>query len=312
MQERPKILIVDDVPENVEVLGEILADGYDIQCAFSGIEALELAADEPDLILLDVMMPGMDGFEVCARLKADAATADIPVIFVTARSSPEDETAAFEAGAMDFITKPVNRATVRARIKTHLTLKHQNDQLRSQALLDGLTGLANRRYFDERLQAEWRHVQRHQRCLAILMIDIDYFKPYNDCYGHLVGDTCLRQVAGVLKAGMHRAHDLAARYGGEEFICLLPECDLDGAITKAEALRAAVEGLALPHAASPLAPILTLSIGAAATLPVAHLNPERLVATADAMLYQAKQAGRNRVLGTTQLVADAQELTGGA
>ena len=304
MQDRPRILIVDDVPENIEVLGEILTDNFDLQCAFSGPEALELAAELPDLILLDVLMPGMDGFEVCACLKATAATAEIPVIFITAKNDPEAEMAAFAAGAVDFITKPVNPVTARARIQTHLTLKRQKDLLRAQAMVDGLTGIANRRFFDERLLAEWGHVQRHQRSLAILMIDIDHFKGYNDHYGHQAGDNCLRRVATTLNASMQRAHDLAARYGGEEFICMLPECDLQGAITKAEALRAAVAALEIPHAASPTGDRLTLSIGVAATIPPSQASPDTLVAAADAQLYLAKQAGRNRVRAAPSLGCD--------
>ena len=305
MQDRPRILIVDDVPENVEVLGEILADNYDIQCAFSGPEALELAADLPDLILLDVLMPGMDGFEVCACLKANAATAEIPVIFITAKNNPEAEMAAFAAGAVDFITKPVNPVTARARIQTHLTLKQQKDLLRAQAMVDGLTGIANRRFFDERLLAEWRHVQRHQRPLAILMIDIDHFKGYNDHYGHQAGDNCLRRVAVTLSASMQRAHDLAARYGGEEFICMLPECDIEGAISRAEALQAAVAALEIPHAASPTGDHLTLSIGVASTIPSSKSHPDSLVSAADAQLYQAKLAGRDRVCAAPCLECDS-------
>ncbi|NCA88427.1 MAG: diguanylate cyclase [Gammaproteobacteria bacterium] len=295
MQDRPRILIVDDVPENIEVLGEILADNYDIQCAFSGPEALELAVDRPDLILLDVLMPGMDGLEVCACLKANAATAEIPVIFITAKNNPEAEIAAFAAGAVDFITKPVNPVTARARIQTHLTLKQQKDLLRAQAMVDGLTGIANRRFFDERLLAEWRHLQRHQRPLALLMIDIDHFKAYNDHYGHQAGDNCLRRVATTLGASMQRAHDLAARYGGEEFVCMLPECDLEGAATKAEAVRLAVATLAIPHAASPSGDQVTLSIGVAAAIPSLQTHPDTLVSAADAQLYQAKVEGRDRV-----------------
>ena len=295
MQDRPRILIVDDVPENIEVLGEILADNYDIQCAFSGPEALELAVDRPDLILLDVLMPGMDGFEVCACLKANAATAEIPVIFITAKNNPEAEIAAFAAGAVDFITKPVNPVTARARIQTHLTLKQQKDLLRAQAMVDGLTGIANRRFFDERLLAEWRHLQRHQRPLALLMIDIDHFKAYNDHYGHQAGDNCLRRVATTLGASMQRAHDLAARYGGEEFVCMLPECDLEAAATKAEAVRLAVATLAIPHAASPSGDQVTLSIGVAAAIPSLQTHPDTLVSAADAQLYQAKVEGRDRV-----------------
>ncbi len=302
MPKRPMILIVDDVPENVEILGEILADDHDILCAFSGEEALALAVEEPDLILLDVMMPGMDGFEVCTRLKADAATAAIPVIFVTAKTSPGDETAGFAAGAVDFVTKPVNRDTVQARIRTHLRLKYQSDLLRAQTMVDGLTGIANRRYFEIRLLAAWRHAQRHHTPLALLMMDLDHFASYNNLYGRQAGDSCLRRIAATLKAGMLRAHDLVARHGGEEFVCLLPECDLAGATAKAEALRAAVADLAIPHEASSTAAVPTLSLGVAAALPTAETRPDILVAAADALLSQAKLGGRNQVRSADSLL----------
>ena len=302
MSQRPKILIVDDVPENVEILGEILADTHDILCAFSGEEALALAVEEPDLILLDVMMPGMDGYEVCARLKADAATATIPVIFVTAKTSPEDETAGFAAGAVDFVTKPVNRDTVQARIRTHLRLKHQSDRLRAQAMIDDVTGIPNRRYFETRLLDAWRHAQRHQAPLALLLLELDHFASYQDLHGPEASASCLRRIAATLKAGMLRAHDLAARQGGEAFVCLLPECDLAGATAKAEALRAAVADLAIPHGASPTAAVLTVSLGVAAALPTAETRPASLVAAADALLSQARQAGGNQVRSADRLL----------
>jgi diguanylate cyclase (GGDEF)-like protein len=264
--------------------------------ATSGAQALEICANNPpDLILLDVVMPEMDGLEVCRRLKADPLTANIPVIFITGQTDPADETRGFETGAVDFITKPVNPAVVRARVKTHLTLKAQTDLLRSLVFIDGLTGVANRRRFDEALAAEWRHCRRNGAPLALLMIDIDFFKLYNDHYGHPAGDACLQTVGVTLKQAFGRSHDLVARYGGEEFACLMPECDRAGALAKAEALRVAIEQLAIPHAASPVAPGVTLSIGVAVVVPGDQDQPRDLVSLADHALYQAKKDGRNRV-----------------
>ena len=185
---------------------------------------------------------------------------------------------------------------VRARVHTHLTLKAQSDLLRSQALIDGLTGVANRRRFDEALQAEWRRCQRNQLPLALLMMDIDHFKLYNDHYGHQAGDDCLRAVAAVLKAHLFRAHDLCARYGGEEFVCLLPECAAESASAKAEELRQAVVNLGLPHQTSPTAAEVTISLGLAAVIPdECEHGAEDLLKAADSALYLAKRGGRNQV-----------------
>ena len=221
-------------------------------------------------------------------------TSDILVIFVTAQTDPNDETRALETGGVDFIIKPVNPAVVRARVKTHLTLKFQNDLLRVLAFIDGLTGLANRRRFDETLQLESRRCRRNDAPLALLMIDIDHFKLYNDRYGHQAGDSCLQAVAATLKAAFGRAQDLVARYGGEEFVCLLPECDHAAAKPKADALVQAVAALGLPHESSPTAATLTISLGIAVIIPNVSRSPEDLVMAADAALYQAKQQGRNQ------------------
>jgi diguanylate cyclase (GGDEF)-like protein len=241
------------------------------------------------------MMPDMNGFETCRRLKADPLTRDIPVIFVTALDSPEDETFGLEAGAVDFISKPLNSAVVRARVRTHITLKRQADLLRSMSFVDGLTGVANRRQFDEALQREWRACLRTGTSLALIMIDIDYFKQFNDTYGHPAGDACLRAIAGILDGEMNRSHDLIARYGGEEFVCLLPDINLTAAQIKAEQLRQAVQSLNIPHKASSTAPVVTISVGLAFFIPTEKLTPEQLVAAADVQLYTAKHTGRNRV-----------------
>ncbi|MDO9092807.1 MAG: diguanylate cyclase [Rubrivivax sp.] len=292
----PRLLIVDDQPINLQALYQAFQADHEVFMATSGEQALDFCRrDPPDLILLDVMMPEMDGLEVCRRLKADASTADIPVIFVTAQEDPADETRALEAGGVDFIVKPVNRAVVRARVHTHLTLKAQADLLRSLAFIDGLTGVANRRRFDENLQAEWRHCRRGTGPLTLIMIDIDHFKRFNDQYGHQAGDACLQQVAAVIKQCLGRSHDLVARYGGEEFVCLLPDCSPAGAARKAEALRQAVAALGIPHETSSVAATVTVSLGVATCTPDANASADQLLAAADAALYAAKTGGRNRV-----------------
>lgn len=297
MNERPHLLIVDDEPINIQALYQLFRDDCVVFMATSAGQALACCqkAPLPDLILLDVLMPGIGGHELCRQLKADPVTADIPIIFITAQLEPEDETRALEAGAVDFISKPVNPAVVRARVRTHLTLKAQADQLRSLAYLDGLTGVANRRRFEDALQVEWRACRRAGQPLSLLMIDVDHFKQFNDHYGHLAGDGCLQRVAATIGTQAFRAHDLAARYGGEEFACLLPGMEQGDCQSKAEALCRAIEQLAIPHALSATAAVVTVSIGVATLLPDDTSEPACLVGAADAALYQAKTTGRNRV-----------------
>lgn len=292
------ILVVDDSPVNIQLLAATLVSLYEIHFATHGPQALEFVRTHPvDLILLDVAMPGMDGFEVCRRLKADESTRDIPVIFVTALMEMQDETAGFEVGAVDYIVKPVNAPIVRARVRTHLELKSQRDQLRRLSLSDGLTGIANRRCFDEVLEKEWRRAMRHNAPLSLLVMDIDHFKRFNDHYGHLEGDQCLQRVAAVLATLVQRPGDLVARYGGEEFAVVLTGCDARGAQVVAAACVERVARLAIPHAASKTLPYVTLSVGATTIIPVTvGQEPESLVIEADRQLYQAKSAGRNRYL----------------
>lgn len=292
---KPRLLVVDDQPANVQALYQALAADHQVFVATSGEQALALAPVKlPDLVLLDVVMPGIDGFEVCRRLKADEATADIPVIFVTARDAEADEARGLDAGAVDFITKPINPRIVRARVRTHLTLKRQSDLLRRLAYIDGLTGLGNRRGFDLRLAQEWQRGTRNGQPLALLLIDVDHFKRYNDRHGHQAGDDCLRQVAETLAEGLGRPGDLVARYGGEEFACILPETPLDGALVLAQRLLAMVRTLGLPHGDAPGETIVTVSIGAAAIMPADGTPAAELLAEADRQLYRAKALGRNR------------------
>ncbi|PVZ20501.1 MULTISPECIES: diguanylate cyclase domain-containing protein [unclassified Pseudomonas] len=291
----PRLLLVDDQPANILALNQLFRAGCEVFMATDGEQALRQAEQaRPDLILLDVMMDHMGGHEVCQRLKACALTEDIPIIFLTSHRSEADEVRGFQLGAVDFISKPVNPVIVRARVETHLKLKLQGDLLRRAALTDSLTGLANRRHFDEQLMLHWRQCQRDQTPLALILVDVDHFKRYNDHYGHPAGDACLRTVALTLGQGMQRPYDLAARYGGEEFACLLPHTSASGAQHVAEQLQQLIEGLALPHEASPLASHITVSQGVAAQVPTTGSGPQQLIEAADAQLYRAKQGGRAR------------------
>lgn len=304
LETRPKILVVDDVPSNIHVLSRVLADDCVIYFATDGAKALDLVqARQPDLVLLDIMMPGMDGYEVCRRIKDNPATCDIPVIFISARGEVEDETRGLEVGAIDFITKPISAPIVRARVRNHLLLKRQADILRQLSFMDGLTGIANRRRFDETLEREWRRCGRSKLPLSVIMLDVDHFKRFNDHYGHHAGDECLRTVARILAEEVKRPGDFVARYGGEEFVCLLPETDGDGAAQVAERLRNAVLLQAIPHAASPTAPQVTISLGYASTVPPPDRASQGLVSLADAMLYEAKNRGRNQMRGADETAA---------
>ena len=302
--ERPRLLVVDDQPINVQALYRALADAHQVLVATRGEQAMLLCAEkQPDLVLLDVVMPGIDGFEVCRRLKADAATRHIPVIFVTASSDEADETRGLELGAVDFITKPINPAIVRARVKTHLTLKMQSDMLRQLAFVDGLTGVFNRRYFDERMVEEWQRASRNGTPLSLLLIDVDFFKRYNDLQGHLAGDDCLRRVAQALKAAVSRPADVLVRYGGEEFACVLPETDAAGALAVAQRLEQSVRALGIAHAGSDAGGTVTVSVGAATRLHRQEDAVAALIARADRQLYRAKAEGRARACGeATELI----------
>lgn len=294
-QHRPKLLVVDDQPLNIRVLNELFRFDCDVFMATNGEQAINICQQQqPDLILLDVVMDGMDGHQVCRHLQAEPATRHIPIIFVSAKGEEEDEALGLEMGAVDYISKPFNPTIVRARVKTHLTLKLQNDYLRNLAGIDGLTGIANRRTFDERLTSDWRQACRSNTPLSLLMIDIDHFKNYNDHCGHQTGDDCLKRVAGVLASTVGRPFDLVARYGGEEFVCLLPDTAAEGALLIAEKMQAQVALLQIEHPASAVSNHVTLSIGITTQQASPHADCRVLLHAADTQLYKAKRAGRNR------------------
>ena len=297
MNDPATILIVDDIPDNIRLLGAILQPNYQLLIANNGKEAITLAQEKsPDLILLDVMMPEMNGYEVCQRLRDTPGTRDIPIIFVTAMDQIEDEVMGLEIGAIDYLTKPVHPLITRLRVKNQLELKRYRDHLLEMSRVDGLTGIANRRRLDEYLEQEWRRSTRGGSPLSLVMMDIDFFKRFNDHYGHQGGDECLQRVARCLQGCVVRSVDLIARYGGEEFACLLPETGHGGTELMGEKLRQAVTGLGIPHAKSSVVDIVTLSLGAATLVPEPGMASSELIKIADENLYAAKNQGRNRLI----------------
>jgi len=239
-------------------------------------------------------MPEMDGLEVCKLLKKHDRTKNIPIIFITAKDQEDDETKGLELGAVDYITKPFSLPIVKARVRTHLELKHHRDVLENLSTLDGLTGIPNRRRFDDFLQREWMRSIREGYQLSLVMMDIDQFKAYNDNYGHAAGDECLKRVAQQLYTMPHRPADFIARYGGEEFVSVLPKTDIEGALTVAEKMRLEIETLKIPHAYSSVSDILTISLGLSTIFPLKDLSPKILINGADKCLYESKKNGRNR------------------
>ena len=298
MNGKPVIMIVDDEIANIEMIGAMLEEDYEILFARSGEQAIDIAQRaDLDLILLDVMMPGMDGYETCRRLKHDPDLVNVPVIFTTGLDSVECEIKGLSVGAIDYVTKPVQPISLRRRVSNHVSLKRMRDQLASQALIDPLTGLGNRRMLETLLIEEMTRLARAQEELSVLLIDIDYFKQFNDMYGHLEGDQCIAKVAAALGGSMRRGGDLCARYGGEEFVCVLPRTDFEGAMHLAELLRRQIEALGIPHAGSSCAPVVTISIGVAVRRCAPDQQMNIWFETADQMLYDSKKAGRNRVTG---------------
>ncbi len=293
---RPRILVVDDDLVSRTLLRESLSDCYDVTLCASGEDAITAVQEAPpDLILLDVMMNGLDGYEVCRILKASNHAQDIPVIFITSRVSQEDEVLGLNAGAVDYVVKPFRLPILKARVKTHLDLKRKTDLLESLSFRDGLTGLYNRRWLDHVLEAEWARAARNGRTLSLVMLDLDCFKAYNDHYGHLAGDECLKTVAQTITTAFRRTSDVAARYGGEEFAVVPTETPAENVESRAEHVRRCVEQLSLEHAFSAVTDRVTISVGVASVIPRAGHDPRELLEAADSALYRAKRRGRNCV-----------------
>ncbi|MFA6413451.1 MAG: diguanylate cyclase [Syntrophales bacterium] len=322
-----KILLVDDAEEmRVLITRQLRKAGYDkVKEAASAAEAFSIlgldrgSGDRTvagiDLIVMDIVMPEIDGIDACRRIKADDRFEDVPIIMITALADKGILQSAFDAGAMDYITKPVDKLELIARVRSSLRLKDEMEKRRDRerellvmsrelaaanqilqrlSLLDGLTGIPNRRRFDEVLAHEWKQAMRSKQPLSMVMIDIDHFKAFNDHYGHLTGDDCLRKVALAMSSILKRPTDFLARYGGEEFAAILPMTASDGADAIAGAMRTGVVNLAIPHDHSSAASLVTISMGVATLVPRRGMTAAMLISAADQALYEAKAGGRNR------------------
>jgi diguanylate cyclase (GGDEF)-like protein len=292
---KPTILVVDDMTTTLLLLHDLLKDTYEVKIAKSGTKALEIleSPNDIDLILLDIEMPDINGYDVCKRIKNNETIKNIPIIFITGRTSQEDEEYGLNLGAIDYITKPFNKAIVKLRIKNYLNLKIKNDMLEKLSMYDGLTNIRNRRFFDETFEKTFNEIKRDKKSLAVLMIDIDFFKPYNDNYGHGQGDETLRKVAKALEKTIKRASDFVARYGGEEFVILLKDINKDGVEAVANNLLNAVRELKITHEFSKIENYVTISIGASFYNSNSDITKLELLLKADETLYSVKNSGRN-------------------
>ncbi|GHU50866.1 hypothetical protein FACS1894127_6680 [Clostridia bacterium] len=304
MEVSPKytILVVDDESSNLAVLNKILSPQYTVLTAKSGDTALkrvEAGTPRPDLIMLDIVMPGIDGYEVLTRLQQNPDSKDIPVIIISGLSGENDEEKGLFMGAVDYITKPLKAAIVLARVNTHIRILNQLRTIENLGFIDPLTEISNRRNFDARLDLEWRRCMREQQPISFLMLDVDRFKVYNDTYGHPQGDVLLKTIAKIFTGSARRPSDLAARIGGEEFGILLPDTTMESAMIIAERIRAAVENVRL-FTTDGKETRTTISIGVTTAFPVSGMNTDDFVAMADKNLYLAKNSGRNRVCSSEE------------
>lgn len=293
---RSRLLIVDDDPTQLRFYLQGLNDVYHCQFASSASETVTFARQfpQPDLIILDVVLPNVNGFEICQILKEDQLTSHIPVIFVSGQDDVESKLKGFEQGCVDYISKPVLLPEMQARISTHIKLKQQTILLESLAYTDPLTQVSNRRKYNETLQREWARSIRYGQPIAMLLMDIDYFKQFNDFYGHGVGDDCLIKISSHLKDLVNRPGDLFARIGGEEFVILLTDCGIEGALSKADEILRTVSMLNIANQGAPKLDRVTMSIGVALTIPQHQDEPLALFQAADEALYEAKHSGRNK------------------
>ncbi|MGC8697566.1 MAG: diguanylate cyclase [Halothiobacillus sp.] len=298
------LLVIDDRAENLELMQRrLMREGYQITTCNSGREALaRMDHDNFDVILLDWLMPDMTGKDVLGKIRSKFSAHELPVIVVTARHGSDMIVEALTLGANDYLAKPLDFPVALARIATQVYLRkvtqqlaEANRQLKQFSYIDGLTAIANRRKFDEYLMTTWRRSQQEGAPVSLILIDVDYFKRFNDALGHEAGDHALMKVAKAISTSLFRVKDLAARYGGEEFAVILPETTLDDALSVAERVRASIIALELPHPASSVLPVVTVSLGVAQWRPTAFCEPSALINLADKGLYQAKAAGRNQV-----------------
>ncbi|WP_440905867.1 diguanylate cyclase domain-containing protein [Catenovulum sp. SX2] len=290
------VLIIDDDTVMLQTMARALKDDYKVKIATDGLAGLNIIEADAniDLIILDIIMPGLKGFDVCKRIKSNPNLHKIPIIFVTALSDLPDKTQAFNLGAVDFVTKPIELPVLKARVRTHVMLKRQFDHMEQMATTDPLTQIANRRKYDDMLALEWKRAIRNQTSIALLILDIDNFKNFNDHYGHGAGDDCLTIFARLLKRCANRPTDLAARLGGEEFAVILADSDKNGATTVADRILEQLHTLHMEHKHSDCATFVTCSIGIAVMAPDFETQANLIYDQADEALYKAKHSGKNR------------------
>ncbi len=299
------ILIIDDEAFNRKLLRLFLEPkGYQIVEAQSGAEALSIFEKQrPDIVILDIIMPDMDGFECYLQLQSLDCGKCTPVLMLAEIEDEQSVDRAFEMGVIDYLIKPIHLPILRQRIKRIIEqyklqekLIAKNLELQRLVIIDELTQVANRRRFEEYLAQEWQRTAREQQPFSLIIWDVDFFKSYNDTYGHLSGDRCLKEIAKTIKNFLKRSTDLVARYGGEEFAAILPNTDVEGTTLVAQTICSAVRTLAIPHRNSLVSNHVTLSAGLATAIPMPGSDFEEIILAADRSLYQAKAAGRNRFL----------------
>jgi diguanylate cyclase (GGDEF)-like protein len=296
VSERATILIVDDEIANIEIMNAVLEDDYEVCFATSGEQAVEVAKTVlPDLILLDVMMPGMDGYEVCRVIKQSPKLADVPIIFSTGLGDQDAEARGLSLGAIDYITKPIQPVILSARVRNHVELKRLRDRLAEMAVTDALTGLSNRRHLEQVLEVETDRLAQTNEWLPFIMVDIDFFKAFNDTYGHPVGDRCIAMVAAALNRAACAAAKVSARYGGEEFSCVLLGAGPEEAMSVATDIQAQVRSLGIPHVGSSVSGFVTVSVGVASARCSPGMSPDLWIQNADTQLYVSKSEGRDRI-----------------
>jgi two-component system chemotaxis family response regulator WspR len=313
------VLLIDDQEIFATSIRHQLALEKDINFHYCQDPSMAMATAEkigPSVVLLDLNMPKIDGLTLCRFFRSHPLTADIPIVMLSSDEDPANKAEAFAVGANDYLVKLPDKVELVARLRYHsnayinklqrddayralrasqIRLEEINIELLKLAHRDGLTGLTNRRHFDEQYTEEWRRAERKKHLVSLIMFDVDFFKAYNDALGHLEGDECLKRISRAVAGIPCRPGDVVARYGGEEFIVLLPETDASGGRLIAEKLRQEVENLQLPHPASAVGPFVTVSLGVVTGVPMPDCSPDSLVKLADEALYRAKAAGRNRI-----------------
>ncbi|WP_198648987.1 diguanylate cyclase domain-containing protein [Cyanothece sp. BG0011] len=309
-------MVVDDQVTNLKLLSDMLEDNeYEVRQAINGVTTLKsVELSPPDLILLDIKMPDMNGYTVCEKLKANLKTKDIPIIFISASDESLDKVKAFSIGGSDYITKPLKLVEVLARIKNQLQIKQLQQELKERnayletlvkelekskkkseklARIDALTEIGNRLYFNDCLEREWQRSLRQEQPLGLILCDVDNFKLYNDTYGHLKGDRCLFEVAQGLKIAVLRGTDLVCRYGGEEFAIILPNTDNQGGEAICQRIIEQIQQLKIPHRSSAVSSYVSISLGFASLMPSPSLTSDVLLSMSDSALYKAKETGKN-------------------